>query len=777
VASRSVVAFVARQLSGRIGILLTGRADAGEPDPAAWLQLRTPNAVNRLRVGPLSLSALHTMIVERFGKALPRPTMVRIAEVSGGNPFYALELARTVESRSSSADPVLPSTLADLVKLRVAHFDREVSDMLLAACSVTDASVDLLADATGVSAERVMELLEAPAREGVIRIDGGDHVVFAHPLLARGIYTHAGPARRRRMHRALAAVEAQPELKARHMALGAASAEPDTLKALDEAAAAAVVRGSAAAAADLYELAIGLGGDTPLRRLSAAEQHLRAGETRRAKDILESAVADFAPGPSRAAALILLGATRMSEHDYAGALPLLAEAICQADGDPSLLVRGQLWLSRALTMTGRHDAARTQAKLAVASAESLGSPKLISQSLAYHVLLRCADGHDRDEAALQRALEVEPPDPDVAAPFRASVTDAVTLAWTGRLDEALMGLIAARRRCVEMGSDADLVYVSGHLSMVYVWLGRYSVAADVAQDMLTRGRHLGGGFPTVAARTQRAKASSFLGRERAARDDARAAIAGAQQCGAPYLAAAPLMTLGFLDVSLGHYAKALNVLRPLLVGEMTAVGRGTILAPYVPDAVEAMAALGRLDEATPLVEMLERKGAEFGAPWTAEVGARCRSMLLAAHGELAAAEEMLQGALVTHDGLAMPFERARTQLLMGQVLRRQRRKSAAASTLREAYDTFEQLGTPLWAERARVELERTDAPRRKHSELTSSELRVARLATSGLTNKGIASALFISPKTVEHNLGSVYRKLSIRTRAELASRAAELGDE
>jgi DNA-binding NarL/FixJ family response regulator len=76
-----------------------------------------------------------------------------------------------------------------------------------------------------------------------------------------------------------------------------------------------------------------------------------------------------------------------------------------------------------------------------------------------------------------------------------------------------------------------------------------------------------------------------------------------------------------------------------------------------------------------------------------------------------------------------------------------------------------------------VELERTDAPRRKHSELTSSELRVARLATSGLTNKGIASALFISPKTVEHNLGSVYRKLSIRTRAELASRAAELGDE
>ncbi len=776
VSSQAVLSVAARRLSGRIGILLTARTQGEDCDPVAWLRLGGPDAMNRLRVGPLSLTALHTLIVERFGKPLPRPTMVRIAEVSGGNPFYALELARTVDGCPPSADPVLPRTLSALVELRIAHFDGAVSDMLLAACSVTDPSVRLLADATGVTVERVVKLLEGPQRESVVRLDD-DRVIFAHPLLARGIYSHASPARRRRMHRALAAVERQPELKARHMALGAASAEPDTLEALDAAASDAEARGAAAAAADLYDLAIGLGGDTPRRRLNAAEQHLRAGDVRRAIGMLEAAVGDFGPGPARAAALMLLGIARMSEHDYVGALPLLGSAIDEADGDPRLLVKGQLWLSRAFSMTGRHDAARRQATRAVADAESLAAPDLISQSLAVHVMLHCADGAGRDEAALRRAVDLEVPGADVPAPFRASVIDAVTMAWTGRLDEALVGLIAARRGCVEMGSDAGLVYVSGHLSMVYLWLGRYSVAADVAADMLARGEQLGGGCPTVAARAQRATAWSFLGRERMARDDARVAMAGARQCGSPFPSVAPSMALGFLEVSLGRYAEALKALQPLLVGELTAVGEGTVLAPYLPDAVEAMVALGRLDEVVPLVETLESKARESGGPWASAVGARCRGMVFAARGELRAAEESLQRALSEHDRLPMPFERARTQLLLGQVLRRQRRKGLAATNLRDAHATFDELGTPLWAVRAGVELERMDAPRPRHSALTSSELRVARLATSGMTNKAIASALFISPKTVEHNLSSVYRKLAVRTRAELASRAGELGQE
>lgn len=204
--------------------------------------------------------------------------------------------------------------------------------------------------------------------------------------------------------------------------------------------------------------------------------------------MIEPVVDGFPVGGVRAAALNLLGAARMSEHDYAGALPLLVEAVNQAVDDPALLVKAKLLLSRARSMTGHQEEARTEAKSAVVHAERLGDPKLVSQALSLTVMLDCAHGLRRDGTALARALELEVPDPDVAAHCRASVVDAVTMSWTGGLEEALAGLIAARRRCVEMGSDADLVFVSGHLAMVYTWLGRYSVAADVAQDMVRRGR-------------------------------------------------------------------------------------------------------------------------------------------------------------------------------------------------------------------------------------------------------------------------------------------------
>lgn len=773
VSSQAVLAFAATRLSGRVGLLLTARSRAADPDPLPWLRLGAPDAVGRVHVGPLSLGALHSLILDRFGKAFPRPTMVRIAEVSGGNPFYALEMARGVDRQSTVEDSTLPSTLTEIVRMRTAHFDGTVGDLLLAACSVTDATIDLVAEAVGVSVARAVELLEEPQREGVVRIDG-NRVRFVHPLLSRGIYTHAGPARRRRMHRALAAVESQPELKARHMALGAVTADPQTLHALDEAAAAAIGRGAAAAAADLYELAINLGGDVPSRRLSAAEQHLRAGATRRARGMLEPALDGFEAGGPHAAALILLGAARMSEHEYTGALPLFGAAVDDARGDLGLQLRARLWLARAQSLVGNHDAARREAQRAAEDAERCADPKLISQAIALRVMLDCAHGLARDEAALARALDLEVLDPDVSAPFRASVVDAVTKAWTGRLEEALAGLIAARRRCVEMGSDADMVYVAGYLSMVYVWLGRYSVAVDVAQDALRRGQDVGG-YPAVIGRTQRALASAYLGRERTARDDARAAIAGALECGAPHLAGWPTMALGFLELSLGDYEKALETLQPMIDRTVTGQSRGVLQASFIPDAVEALVALGRVDDARPLAETLERHAAQLDWPWLWAVGARCRSLVQAAAGDLADAEASLRLAMVWHARLPMPFEQARTQLFLGQVLRRQRRKNLAAAALREALATFEELAMPLWANRARNELKRTDAPRANDSELTPSESRVARLAASGMSNKDIAAALFISPKTVEHNLSSVYRKLKVRTRAGLAGHAAALG--
>jgi DNA-binding CsgD family transcriptional regulator len=149
------------------------------------------------------------------------------------------------------------------------------------------------------------------------------------------------------------------------------------------------------------------------------------------------------------------------------------------------------------------------------------------------------------------------------------------------------------------------------------------------------------------------------------------------------------------------------------------------------------------------------------------VGARSRSMLLAARGDLDGAVTAAQRAMAHHDRLPMPFERGRTVLLLGQLQRRQRKKDPASASLQEALDIFERLDVPLWADRARAELARANVGPRQSGQLTPSEQRVAELAATGMRNRDVATALFISPKTVEANLARIYRKLGIKSRAEL----------
>jgi len=151
------------------------------------------------------------------------------------------------------------------------------------------------------------------------------------------------------------------------------------------------------------------------------------------------------------------------------------------------------------------------------------------------------------------------------------------------------------------------------------------------------------------------------------------------------------------------------------------------------------------------------------------MGARGRGHVLAARGDLDGAQHAIERAMVHHQRLPMPFETARTQLLLGQLQRRRRRKQDAAASLREALETFQRLGTPLWAARARAELARLEAPRGDGQGLTASEQRVAELAAVGSSNKEIAVQLFISEKTVEMNLSRAYRKLGIRSRAGLSA--------
>ena len=204
-------------------------------------------------------------------------------------------------------------------------------------------------------------------------------------------------------------------------------------------------------------------------------------------------------------------------------------------------------------------------------------------------------------------------------------------------------------------------------------------------------------------------------------------------------------------------------------GQDRRVPNGTeiFVAPFLPDAAEALIQLGRSADAESLIDRLDRNGRRLDRPWMLATGARCRAMLLAASGDIDGASHAAQQAMVHHERLSMPFEAARTQLLMGQLQRRLRQKDAASTTLGEALDTFENLGTPLWADRARAELARVTVGPRPTAGLTPSEQRVAELAGAGMTNRDVVAALFISPRTVAANLTRIYRKLDIHSRAEL----------
>jgi DNA-binding CsgD family transcriptional regulator len=764
--SQAVVSFVARRLRGRACLIATERSEPDRESALSWLQLGTPDGINRIKVGPLSLGGVHELLSARLARAFPRPTVVRIADVSGGNPFYALEIARAIDGQSTTADGDLPRTLADLVRIRIGRLDTDAANVLLAAACVANPTVDMLARATSTSVERTTELLEAAELNGAVAIDG-NRVHYSHPLLAHGVYTDAAPARRRQMHRALADVVTQPELKARHLALAASSKSPELLQALDDAAKAANARGAPAAAAELLDLAIKLGGDKPSRRIRSAGHHLRAGDTDRAHDVLVPALDQLPPGAQRALALNLLAGLCVYRRSFGEAADTLKRALGDAEGNPLMLAQTLLMLSFAQANSGEYEEALRNSVEAVKHAESVGIPVMISQALADWQVLSALCGQGFDESSLRRALELDDLDVDVPIPFRAHSAAAQVLSWAGRLDEARDHVQILRRRCVERGADTDMLFVDVWSTLIDVWRADFTEAAHSAADAIERAEQIGGDHGLVIALTVRGLVAAYTGGEQQARADAHAAIEAADRFGAPLLAEWPRMTLGFLDVSVGDHKRALDDLHPLIANFDRLCSMEIIKAWFIPDAVEAMVAVGRLDEAEPMVATLERHAGRLDRTWMLAIGARCRGMLLAAQGDVEGAERMVRKALAEHARLPMPFERARTLLLLGQLQRRQRQKQGAAATLGEALQVFQELATPLWAARVRAELERTNVSPIRSLELTPSERRVAELAASGLTNRDVAAKLFVSAKTVETNLTQVYRKLGIHSRAEL----------
>ena len=764
--SARVLDLCARRLAGGFGLVFTRRVCIDAP----WVpELADRRSTTVCGVAPLDTAAIATILRGHARHTPSRRALTRIAETAGGNPLYALELLRALPPGELSTGPLaLPPSLREMVSNRLAGLGDDVEELLLAAAVLTDPTLELLTRALGASAPALVARAED---QGVLELRG-DRVRFSHPLLAEGALLDAPASRRRAMHRRMSQVVSDPEDFARHLALGAVL--PDALPALDAAARQARARGAPAAAAELLELALELGGHVALK-VSAAEHHLDAGDVPRAETLLLEATAELEHGEERARALAVLAELRVRHDSFMEACALLEQAQEEAADDSPLQVMSGMQLTFVFYSLGKREEAAERGREALDLAERLAVPGLLAQALGTAATADFAIGRGVDEQRLRRALALVDPGVWMPVTLHPAVTASMVFGFTGQLDEAIRLLERLRDDYAQRGEEHDLAWLCTRLVWFECWRGNLAAAERHVDEACRRLLALDTVVGRMLALTACGQVGAYAGRADGARSYAEDALALAEETDWKGAMTWQHMTLGFLELSLGEVEAAAARLAPFAkeaiaggLPEPTADG-----ALVHGDAAEALILSGRRAEAEPLVTLLEQRGAVLDRPWAVAVGARCRGLLHAAAGDAQWAERCLRSALEVHERLPMPIERARTLLALGRVQRLLRKRRAAKRTLEQSLAIFETAGSRRWADQARGELAAVGLRAGPPDSLTPSEQRVARLAASGLTNRQIASSLQISPKTVDTHLGRVYRKLGIRTRAELGARFAE----
>jgi DNA-binding CsgD family transcriptional regulator len=779
--SATALSFALRRIppDARLGVLAAVRLEGGEATtPLGLTDLPTP--AERVRLSPLSLSAIYHVVRANLGLTLARPLLLRIEQASGGNPLFALELARALDEsggRPGPGEPLpVPESLSGLLRRRVERLPEQTRDALLAAALLSAPTTTLMQRALGSGAASA---LQVASRDGIVEIRGDD-VRFGHPLLGSAVSSSAPTDDQRRMHRRLAEVVEADEQRAKHLALGTEPPSEEVARTLEHAASRADERAATQEAAELLELACRFTPDDDREArtrltLELARATWRAGDGGETIRLLDALLETDVAGPVRAQALELRAQTHWVTGTTEEAEASCAEALLHIGDDDH--TRARVLVTRArISLNAELLHERARAALDVLEAMDDPDPSLHSEALIALTGAEYYLGRGISWDLVERALELERMAPPRNVGDRMSAALGTWLKYDGDFEGARRWLEQTRRAAVDEGDESSLPYALSHLPQLELWTGNWIAAEALALEHLDLAERTGQALERLTAIYNLAFIEAHMGREDAVRARLEPALAEAAS-GEPWTSYLLLSALGFLELSFGSLEEAVAALgRAYEIYESTGAGDTPSVFENYP---EALVATGDLGTAERVIELFETRARTARKALALAPALRCRALLLGAQQRLDEALACLEQALAQHERVDMPFSLARTQLVHGQILRRRGARRAARAALERAIATFDDLGSPPWAAKAHAELDRVPGRRQSGDALTATEARVAELVAQGKTNDEVAQELFVSKKTVEANLTRIYRKLGIRSRFALASRLHEpdTGDE
>jgi DNA-binding CsgD family transcriptional regulator/tetratricopeptide (TPR) repeat protein len=773
--STDALSFAARRLEAEGVVLLVAARDDD-------LHAFTAPSFQELHLTGLDADAAGALLAEQFPAGLAPDVRARLIETTQGNPLALLELPASLDADQLAGRAPLPDPLPVASGIERVFLERvrrlpEPAQTLLLAAAAEEAGDPAVIVGAGRALGFGVEAFGMAETAGLVRIADG-RIRFRRPLVRSAVYRGASFSQRQAVHQALAAAlvgEEHADRRAWHRAAAAVEPDPEVADELERSAERARRRSGYAAAARALERSAELTPAEALRsrRLAdAADAAWLAGQPDRALGLLDRAVAGGSEPRLRADVAHLRGVIELRRGVPADAFTILAAGSAEvATVDPVKALAMLLPASEAASYAG--DVALTIEAARRAAALTDDEQRVDQFTLGLLVGIgSILEGDTARGAPLLREAIV----------LAQTFDDPSRLGFAGAAarylgdDTATHDFYArAVARARATGELVLLPYLLESLAVAEVAAGRYIAATASASEGLRLARETGQESSVCRNLSTLALLAAMQGREDACRSYAAEAVEHAVPRGLRLQAASATWALALLDLVSSRPAEALARLETLAAGSQA--GHPVIALLSVPDLVEAAVRADQTERGQTALAGFEQWATHTAPPWALALVPRCRGLLSAG----AAADRHFTEALRLHGPSSRPFDRARTQLLYGEALRRARRRVDAREHLRAALTTFEQLGASAWAERARTELRVSGETARQRDpstfdELTPQELQIVRFVGQGATNREVAAQLFLSPRTIDYHLRNVFVKLAISSRGELIRLRAERRD-